>query len=113
MGEVADPPEEPAGNARRAPRASGNLSGALVAQVYAQQSGSAADDLLELFDGVEVEPDRDSEAVAQRCSQQSLASRRADERKARQLDPNRTRRWAFADHQVERAVLHRGIEHFL
>ncbi len=45
----------------------------------AEQPRSAADDLLQLLDRVEVEPDRNSEAVAQRRRQQALPRRRADQ----------------------------------
>ena len=86
---------------------------AIVGQVDAQQPGRAAHHQLQLLDGVEIEPDRDSEAVAQRRGQQPLARGRADQGETRQIDPNRARRRTFADHQVERAVLHRRIEHFL
>ena len=78
-----------------------------------KQPRSAANDLLQLLDRVEIQPNGNSEAVAQRRRQQALPRRRADEREARQIDPHRPRRRAFADHQVERAVLHRRIEHFL
>ena len=86
---------------------------ALAGGRSAEQAGGAADDLLKLLDRVEVEPDRDSEAVAQRRGQQALPGGRADQGEARQVDPDRARRGAFADHQVERAVLHRRVEHFL
>src|SRR3546814_5536921 len=39
--------------------------------------------------------------------------RSADEGELRQVDPHRTRRRPFADHDVERTVLHRRIEDFL
>ena len=45
--------------------------------------------------------------------QQPLPRRRADQRERGQIDPHRARRRAFADHDIERAVLHRGIEDFL
>ena len=84
-----------------------------LGQVDAEQARGAADDLLQLLDGVEIEPHRNPEAVAERRRQQALPSGRADQGKARQVDPNRPRRRALADHQVERAVLHRRIKHFL
>ncbi len=113
MGEVADPAQQPAGDARRAARAAGDLAGAVVGEVDAEQAGGAANDLLQLLDGVEIEADGNAEAVAQRRRQQSLPSRRTDQGEARQIDADRTRRRTFADHQVERAVLHRRIEHLL
>ena len=86
---------------------------AVGGQLDREQARGAADDLLELLDGVEVEPDRNPEAVAQRRRQQPLAGGRADQGEAGQVDAHRARRRAFADHQVERAVLHRRVEHFL
>ena len=75
--------------------------------------GGAADDLLELLDRVEIEPDRDAEAVAQRRGDQPLPGGRADQGEFGQVDPDRARRRPLADHQVERAVLHRRIEDLL
>ena len=79
----------------------------------AEQARGAADDLLQFLDRVEIEADRDSEAVAQRGGQQALPGGRADQRELGQVDADRARRRALADHQVERAVLHRRVEHFL
>ena len=113
MGEVADPAEQAARNPRGAPRAAGDLVGAVVGQLDAEQAGGAADDLLEFLDRVEIEPNRDAEAVAKRRGQQPLPGGRADQREARQVDAHRARRRPFADHQVERPVLHRRVKHFL
>ena len=38
---------------------------------------------------------------------------RADQREGRQVDSHAARRWSLADNDVERAVLHRRIEHLL
>ena len=113
MGEIADPAKQPPGDARRPARAARDLVRALLGQVGAEQSSSAADDLLELLHRVEVEPHRNAETVAQRRRQQPLPGRRTDQREAREVDPHRARRRPLADHQVERAVLHRRIEHLL
>ena len=40
------------------------------------------------------------------------ARRRADEREAREIEPDRARARALPDHDVEAEVLHRGIEAF-
>ena len=63
--------------------------------------------------GIEVEPDRNAEAVAQRIGEQPRARGRADERELRQVDLDRARRRPLADDQVELKVLHRRIEDFL
>ncbi len=79
----------------------------------AEHAGAARDDQLEFGDRIEIEPDRNAEAIAQRIGQQPDPRRRADERELRQIDPNRARRRTFADHQVELEILHRRIENFL
>ena len=78
-----------------------------------EQARGAADDLLQFGDAVEIEADRDAEAVAQRRGQQPLAGGGADQGEFGQVDADRAGGRAFADHQVERAVLHRGVEDFL
>ena len=113
MGEVAHAAQQAAGDARGAAAAAGDFVRAVVGDRGIEQLGGAADDLLELGDGVEIEPDRDAEAVAQRGGEQAGAGRRADERELGEVDADAARRRAFADHQVERAVLHRRVEDFL
>ena len=72
-----------------------------------------ADDPLEFRDGVEVEADRNAEAVAQRRRQQPRPRRGADQRERRQVDLHRARRRPRADDEVELEILHRGIEDLL
>ena len=71
MGEVAHPAEQAAGDARGAARAAGDFVGAVLGDRGVEQAGGAAHDLLELGDGVEIEADRDAEAVAQRGGEQA------------------------------------------
>ena len=75
--------------------------------------GRALHDALDLGDGVELEPLHDAEAIAQRRGQQSGARGGADQRERRQIELDRARRRALADHDVELIVLHRRIEHLL
>ncbi len=63
--------------------------------------------------GVEIEPHRNAEAVAQRRGEQARARGRADQREAREIDLHRARRRPLADDQVELEILHRRIEDFL
>ena len=65
MGEVAHPAKQAAGDARRAAAAAGDFMLALGGGRGGEQAGGAADDLLQLLDRVEVEADRNAEAVAQ------------------------------------------------
>ena len=73
----------------------------------------ARDDALDVLDRVELEPLHDAEPVAQRRSQKPGTRRRADQRERRQVELDRARGRALADHDVELKVLHRRIEDFL
>jgi hypothetical protein len=62
---------------------------------------------------VELQALHDAEAVAQRCGEQSGARGRADQRERRQVELDRARGRAFADHDVDLEIFERRIEHFL
>ena len=79
----------------------------------AQDLRRALDDLGELLVGVEVEPVRGPEPVAQRGADAAGTGRRADDRERLQAQPQRPGRRPLADHHVERVVLHRRIEDLL
>ena len=79
MSEVADPAKQPPGDSRSAARAPGNFVAAIGGDIHAEEPRGASDDLLKLLDGVEIEPDRDAEAVAERRRQQALAGGGADQ----------------------------------
>src|SRR5512139_3715040 len=63
MGKVADAAKQPARDARRAAASAGDLVLAFASGWGAEQSGSPADDLFKFVDRVEVEPDRNTEAI--------------------------------------------------
>ena len=111
--EVAHPAQQPAGDARRAAGAARDLVGAVGGHPDAEHARAAIDDLLELGLGVEVEPHRDAEAVAQRIGEQPRAGGGADQRELGEIDLDRARRRPLADDEVELEVLHGGIENFL
>ncbi len=113
MGEITHAAEQPPGNARGATTAPRNFMFALGAGRGAEQAGGAGDDLLEFADRVKVQPDRDSEAVAQRRGQQSLAGGGTDQGEVGQVDSHRAGRGTLADHQVEGSIFHRRVEDFL
>ena len=73
----------------------------------------AQHDLPQLLLRVEVQALHDAEAVAQRRRQEPGACRRADQRKRRQLQLDRARGRALADHDVQLVILHRRIKDFL
>jgi hypothetical protein len=62
---------EPAGNARRAAGAPRDLVCAVGSDRDAEHARAAVDDQFKLRRAVEIEPDRDSETVAQRICQQA------------------------------------------
>ena len=78
-----------------------------------EQPRAADNDLFQLLLGVEIQPHRNAEAIAQWIGEQARARGRADQGEFRKLDLHRSRRRAFADDEVELEILHRGIEHFL
>ena len=80
MGEVADAAQQPAGDARRAARAPRDLVGAVRRHADAEHAGAAVDDQFELGLGVEIQPHRNAEAVAQRIGEQARARGGADQR---------------------------------
>ena len=112
-GEIAHPPQQPTGDARRATRAACDLVGAVRGHADLEHAGAAGDDLLQFFLGIEIEPHRDPEAITQRIGQEPCARRGADQGELRQFDLDRARRGSLADDEVELEILHRGIEHLL
>jgi hypothetical protein len=89
LGVVADPAEQPVGDARRAARPRGDLRGALVGQVDAEQAGRAVHDAVEVGGLVVLQPGGEPEPVAQRARQQPGAGGGADERERRDLERDR------------------------
>ena len=108
--EVADAPQQPVGDARRAARAPRDLSRGRLVDRHAENPRRPADDLLEVALGVELQPVHDAEARAQRRRQQPRARRRADERELLQRHLDRSRARSLADHDVELVVLERRIQ---
>ena len=113
MGEVAHAAQEPSGDARRAARAPRNLVGPVCAHGQAEHARAACDDQFQLRLGVEIQPHRNAEAVAQGICEKPRARRRADQRERREVDLHRARGRPLADDEVELEVLHRRIEDLL
>ncbi len=74
---------------------------------------AARDDQFEFGFGVEIQPHRNAEAVAQRIGEQARARGCADQCEFRQFDLHRARCRPLADNQIELEILHRRIEHLL
>ena len=113
VGVVAHPAQQSVGDARRATRAPRDLEAAGVVEWHLEQAGRAPHDRGELVGRVELQSRDDAEAVAQRIGEHARARRRADQREGLQLELDRARRRAFADHDVDLVVLERGVEDFL
>ena len=77
----------------------------------AELLGVAGDDEFELFDGVELQPRGNAEAVAQGRRQQAQPGGGAHQSEGLQLDPDGARGGAFADHEVQLEILERRIQH--
>ena len=69
--EIAHPAQQPAGDARRAAGAARDLVRAVGGDADAEHARAAIDDLFKLGLGIEIEPDRNAEAVAQRIGEQA------------------------------------------
>src|SRR5690606_24511437 len=78
LGVVADPAQQPVGDARGATRAARDLAGAPGFAIDAQDPGRTPHDPLQLRGAVELQPLDDAEAVAQRRGQQASAGGGAD-----------------------------------
>ena len=70
------------------------------------------DDLLHGVLGIVVETEGDAEAVAQWRREHSEAGGRADDGEGGKCKPKGACARAFANHDVEGEVFHRGVEHF-
>ena len=112
-GKIAQPAQQPPGDARRAAGAARDLVGAVRGHDNAEHARAAVDDLLELGLGIKVEPHRNAEAVAQRIGEKPGAGGGADQRELGEIDLHRTRRRSGADDEIELKILHRRIEDFL
>ena len=109
--EVAHAAKQPVGDARRAAAATGDLGQRRPVDVEVEHHGRALKHLRELRLVVELEVRRETEAVAQRVGQQAGARRGAHEGERREVERDRGRARALADHDVDAEVLHRQVEH--
>src|SRR3989441_2098810 len=113
LGHVADAAQDAVRDPRRAARPAGDLRRGLVGDLDPEDVGRAEDDPPQLLGLVIAQAEGHSEAVAQRCGQQSGAGRRADEREARQVEAQRPGGRALADDDVDPEVLERRVEDLL
>ena len=95
---------------RERPATSG---GRLIGQGDVEDLGGSAQDALELGLGVIVEPIGHAEPIPQRAGDGANARRGADDGDLLDLESHGSRAGALAEHDVEREVLHRGIQDLL
>jgi hypothetical protein len=91
MGEIAHAAQQPAGDARRAARRRAIFLRALRRERQAEQARGAVTTCCSSAT-CRIAGARNAEAIAQRRRQQALPRGGADEREARQIDPDRARR---------------------
>ena len=80
---------------------------------HVEQACGAVHDFGQIWLRVELEPRDDAEAVAQRVGEHAGARGGADQRERRQVELDRARRRALADHDVDLEVLERRVEDLL
>jgi hypothetical protein len=109
--EIDDTAQKTPRDPRGATGALGDLAGAFGVGLDAQEPRATGDDMVKLVLGVELQTRGNAETVAQRCGQKAQPRRGAHQREGLQLNPHRARRRPLADHEIEREILHRGVEH--
>ena len=102
---VADPAQQAVGNARRAAGASGNLKAALGVGRHLQQAGTAGHDAQQFLRAVKLQPRYDAKAVAQGVGQHAGTRGGSHQSKGLQIELDRARRGALANHDVDLVVL--------
>ncbi len=113
LGVIAHAPEQVVHDARRAPAAPGDLMGPGRFDLHIEQVCRADDDFLQIFANVVIQPFAHPEPRQQRRGEQAAARRRADEREARQVQPDAAGVRPLVNDDVQLEILHRGIEIFL
>ena len=113
LGEVAHPAQQAVGDAGRAPGPAGDLAGARLVDVHAEDAGGPHGDGLQLVGLVVVEAGDEAEAVAQRAGDRAGAGGGADQREPGQVEADRAGGRALAQDDVDLEVLHRRVEHLL
>src|SRR5437773_5516974 len=110
LGVVAHAPQEAVRDARRAASSAGDLGHGVDVDLDVEDPCRAADDLLELRLGVEVEAVNGAEAVAERAAEQTLARRGPDASEMRQRQRGRAGPHSLPQHRVETKLLERGVQ---
>ena len=96
------------GRAAAAPR---DLERAFLVDGNLEYLGGALHDERQLLGCVVLQAEGHAETIAQGAGEQARARRGADEREARQVEANGSRRWSLAHHDVEHEILEGRVEH--
>ena len=96
----------PAGAARDLQRTGGD-------DIHAQNGRRPGDDGLQLLRRIKLQPQLHAKAIPQRRGKLARPGGGADQREAGQIQPDRPGRRPLADDDIQRIVLHGGIEHLL
>src|SRR5437763_5357985 len=113
LGHVADPPKETVGDPGGPAGSPGDLVGPLAVGTDLEDPRAPEHDLLEVPDVVIVQARAEPEPLPERQRDPSRTGGGPDQREARQIQADRPRRRALAEHHVEREVLESRVEHLL
>ena len=113
LGKIAHSAQQPIGDARSAARALRDPVRAIGLEIQLQDRGTANHDLRQFRGRIEFQTLHDAEAISQRRGEKPRSGRGANQGEGRQIELDRPRPGALADHQVELRVLHRRIQNFL
>src|ERR1700720_4347656 len=93
--------EQPVDDARGPARTPGNHRRTFGVEIDAEQTRGTIGDGDEVIGLVEVEPERDPEAIAKRCAKRAGSRRGGDDREAIEREPERLRAGSLARDKVE------------
>lgn len=111
--EIAHPAQQSARDAGGAAGAASDLVCSIGGHADAEHACTPSDNQLKFIDRIELQTDRNAEAVTQGGGQKPCAGRGTDEREPGEVDLHRTRCRTLTDDQIQLKVLHGGIEDFL
>lgn|GEM_PF-5723190 len=112
LGEISDSSEEAVGDAGGASGSFGDGFSALFIDFDPEDCGGSADNVVEGVVVVESEVHDDAESVAEGASEVALAGGSSNDGEGGDIEPNRPCGGALADHDVDFAVFHGGVEDF-
>ena len=103
--------EQAVDDSRCAAASARDFTHAVLLCLNPQNTGGVVHDLHQFFRRVHLQAEDDAETVAQRRGKRARARGRADQREFGQVEPDAPRRRPLADHNIQRVILHRGVEH--